>query len=430
MTIDPGTPDLAVTEPELAEDLERIRAERRRGMVGVALRDGIRYLVLIVLALIVLAPLYLTVLQALSPPLDYLHAGKPLHPVNVTWKDRSWVSGGAVSVIGRTIVVLLVLAMLQRSASSHDRWRAPGLVTPARVGAVVGGTVVIGIGSSFAWSSLLAKDGRTAVIVIVTILALAATQLVGHLEVERSRLGAAASAIGASAAIVAGTLVFFGANVWTQSWDKANMGRAMARSFAMAGAITVLQVVTAILAAYAFVFLRFPFKRLLFLLTIGTLLLPLEVTVLGNASTIRQLGWNDSIQGLVAPFAASAMGVFLIRQGFRGIPQDIRDATRLDGVGHLKFLFGWAVPLTRPVIASFTVIAALSAWNQYLWPRAVTDQASANTMQIALRTIISENLNDLNVPVAAALVSAVPVVILLIAFQRHIIRGLTAGAVK
>lgn len=419
------------TDPiDLDAELERIEAERRRGMVGVALRNGLRYLVLIALSVVVLAPLYLTVLQALSPPLDYIRAGKPLHPVNVDWQDRSWASGGAVSLIGRTLVILLVLAMLQRSASPHERWRAPGLLSPRRIASVVLGMIVIAVGSSLIWSSLLARDGRTAILVIVTTAALAASQLIGYLEVERGRLGALLSASGASLAIVAGTVVFFGANVWTRSWDSAHMGRAMTRSFAMAVAITVLQVLTSILAAYAFVFLRFPFKRLVFVIVIATLLLPLEVTLIGNAATIRQFGWEDTIQGLVAPFAASAMGIFLIRQGFRGIPQDIRDATRLDGVGHVKFLFGWAVPLSRPVIASFTVIAALSAWNQYLWPRAVTDQSSANTMQIALRTVISENLNDLNVPVATALVSAVPVVLLLIAFQKHIIRGLTAGAVK
>lgn len=419
------------TDPiDLDAELERIEAERRRGMVGVALRNGLRYLVLIALSVVVLAPLYLTVLQALSPPLDYIRAGKPLHPVNVDWQDRSWMSGGAVSLIGRTLVILLVLAMLQRSASPHERWRAPGLLSPRRIASVVLGMIVIAVGTSLIWSSLLARDGRTAILVIVTTAALAASQLIGYLEVERGRLGALLSASGASLAIVAGTVVFFGANVWTRSWDSAHMGRAMTRSFAMAVAITVLQVLTSILAAYAFVFLRFPFKRLVFVIVIATLLLPLEVTLIGNAATIRQFGWEDTIQGLVAPFAASAMGIFLIRQGFRGIPQDIRDATRLDGVGHVKFLFGWAVPLSRPVIASFTVIAALSAWNQYLWPRAVTDQSSANTMQIALRTVISENLNDLNVPVATALVSAVPVVLLLIAFQKHIIRGLTAGAVK
>ena len=182
--------------------------------------------------------------------------------------------------------------------------------------------------------------------------------------------------------------------------------------------------------ADAFVFLRFPFKKVLFALFMGTLLLPLEVTLVGNVAFIRQIHWIDTMQALVIPFAASALGTFLIRQGFRGLPPDIQDATKIDGYGHLSFLTKFAVPLTRPVIASFTVISALQAWNQYLWPRSVIQTDSANTLQIQLRTLISQNIAAANLTVAGALIAAVPVALLLVAFQRQIIRGLTAGAVK
>jgi sn-glycerol 3-phosphate transport system permease protein len=184
------------------------------------------------------------------------------------------------------------------------------------------------------------------------------------------------------------------------------------------------------MAAYAFVFLRFPFKRLIFALFMATLLLPLEVTLVGNVAVIRQLGWINSMQGLVLPFAASALGTFLIRQGFRGLPPEIQDATRLDGYGHVAFLTKFAVPLTRPVIASFTVISALQAWDQYLWPRSIIQDESVNTLQIQLRTLVSQNIAKSNLTVAGALVAAVPVAFVLVAFQRQIIRGLTAGAVK
>ncbi|HZB71868.1 MAG TPA: ABC transporter permease subunit, partial [Acidimicrobiales bacterium] len=117
-------------------------------------------------------------------------------------------------------------------------------------------------------------------------------------------------------------------------------------------------------------------------------------------------------------------------QGFRGVPPEIHDATRLDGYGHMAFLWRFAVPLTRPVIASFTVISALGAWNQYLWPQAVIDEGSRQTAQIRLRGIVGNEIANANEGVAAALIVALPVVILLIAFQRQIIRGLTAGAVK
>ncbi|MBP7630251.1 MAG: carbohydrate ABC transporter permease, partial [Acidimicrobiales bacterium] len=167
-----------------------------------------------------------------------------------------------------------------------------------------------------------------------------------------------------------------------------------------------------------------------FALFMATLLLPLEVTLIGNIALIRQLEWINTMQALVLPFTASAFGTFLIRQGFRGIPPEINDATRLDGYGHVAFLTKFAVPLTRPVIASFTVIAALGAWNQYLWPASVVSDDRYNTLQFQLRTIIGNNVANANVSIAAAMVAAVPVLVLLIAFQRQIIRGLTAGAVK
>ena len=133
---------------------------------------------------------------------------------------------------------------------------------------------------------------------------------------------------------------------------------------------------------------------------------------------------------MAVPFMATALGTFLIRQGFLGIPADIRDATRLEGYGHWAFLWKFAVPLTRPVIASFTVISFLTAYNQYLWPRAViTDTDNWATMQIALRGLTSTPETS-NIAVAGALVAAIPIVVLLILFSRQIVQGLTAGAVK
>jgi sn-glycerol 3-phosphate transport system permease protein len=217
---------------------------------------------------------------------------------------------------------------------------------------------------------------------------------------------------------------------FSQAWDRGNLGGAMLRSLVVTVAITGLQVVTSVLAAYAFAFLRFPFKRLVFAAFMATLLLPLEVTLLPNLHTMRDLGWFDSYQGLVAPFAAAAFGTFLIRQGFLGIPGEIRDAARLEGWSHMQFLVRFAVPLSRPVIASFTVISFISAFNQYLWPRAVTtDTENWATIQIALRALTSR-IEQSNIPVAGAVIAAVPIVIVLVLFQRHIVRGLTAGAVK
>ena len=204
--------------------------------------------------------------------------------------------------------------------------------------------------------------------------------------------------------------------------------------FLVSAVVTVIivagQLLTSILAAYAFTFLRFPFKRVLFALFMATLMLPIEVTLIPNVQTMRSLGWLNSYQGLTLPFLATALGTFLIRQGFRGIPRDLLDASQLDGFGHLAFLRRVAVPVTRPVVASFAVISFLAAWNQYTWPRAVVDQGNWETIQIGLKTVSLSTVEQNNLGFAAAILAALPILVLLIALQRQLVRGLTAGAVK
>lgn len=387
-----------------------------------------QYAVLVALSLLVLGPILLTVVQALSPPFRYVDAGLPLHPVEVAWKDRTWFDGGAASVVSRTFVVVVVLAWLQKVASRSGSWRA--LAAPSRLGSIILGAIVLTVGSGPVFSSLRDADGRSGPLLIGLVVAVAATQLWGFADGDRSAGMALVMAGFVGAGVAGAAILFVGPEVWTSTWAQYRLGPTMFRSLVMTVLITAMQVTTSILAAYAFVFLRFPFKRVLFALFMGTLLLPLEVTLVGNIATIRQLEWINTIQALVLPFGAFALGTFLIRQGFKGLPPELRDATRLDGYGHLSFLVRFAVPLTRPVVASFTVIAALAAWNQYLWPRAVIDSNEFNTLQIQLRAVAGADPAQANLAIATALVAAVPVVLVLIAFQRQIIRGLTAGAVK
>jgi sn-glycerol 3-phosphate transport system permease protein len=219
-------------------------------------------------------------------------------------------------------------------------------------------------------------------------------------------------------------------DVFSRAWSDAGMARAMTISAAVTLVIVAAQFLTSVLAAYSFAFLEFPLKRFMFAVVIGTLLLPIEVTLIANIRTIRDLGWLNSLPGLTFPFLATALGIFLIRQGFLGIPKELRDAATLDGFGHLGFLFRVAVPLAKPVIGSFLVISFLSAWNQYVWPRNATDTSDWQTAQIAMRTLTTERFSELNLASAGAIIAALPLVALLIFFQRQMVRGLTAGAVK
>lgn len=219
-------------------------------------------------------------------------------------------------------------------------------------------------------------------------------------------------------------------DIFSRAFSEGELGRRMWLSAIVTVIIAAAQLVTSILCAYAFAFLRFPFKRLVFVIFMATLMLPIEVTLIPNVTTIRNLDWLDSYQGLTVPFLATAFGIFLIRQGFMGIPRDLLDAAKLDGYGHFAFMARVAVPITRPVVASFGVISLLAAWNQYLWPRAVVTVSEWETVQIGLKSVAASNVEESNIGFAAAIIAAVPVLLLLIFLQRQLIRGLTAGAVK
>ena len=400
----------------------RSRARRRAGIAG-------QYAMLVALAALVLVPIAFSFIQALSPTTTYFNRGKPLHPVAVDWKDRTWFTGGTFSVVARTLVVVAALAWVQLRAAGGRVRNLSLLAAPRRLVAVAAGTVATALLAGATWGALFDRASTTAWWWLGAVAAVGATQLIGFADMRPRWRPLVVAAI-AGGAIVTIVVVVFGASVWNRGWDEGDLGSPMIRSLTITLLITGAQVVTSVFAAYAFAFLRFPFKTLIFAFFMATMLLPLEVTLLGNVQTIRELGWINSNAGLVLPFAAAAFGTFLIRQGFRGVPPEIYDAAKLDGYGHLQFLWRFAVPLTRPVIAAFVVISALGAWNQYLWPQAIIDDDRFQTSQIRLRTITGVEITNANVGIAAALIVALPVVLLLIAFSRQIIRGITAGAVK
>ena len=217
---------------------------------------------------------------------------------------------------------------------------------------------------------------------------------------------------------------------YSDAWNDGHMAKYLVNSFVVTTLITVGQVVTAVLAGYAFAFLEFPFKRTLFLVFLATLMVPFEVTVVTNLDTINHLGWYDTYQGLAVPFLATGFGAFLVRQSFLQIPRELSDAAALDGYGHWRFMTRVAVPLARPAIAALAVFGFLGAWNQYLWPLLATKDDRLRTVQIGLKHLRSTQLNDLNVTFAGAIIAVIPIVVLLLVFQKHLVRGLTAGAVK
>ena len=220
-------------------------------------------------------------------------------------------------------------------------------------------------------------------------------------------------------------------HTYPTAWTTGHLAVYLRNSAIQTFIIVAGQLVTSILAAYAFAFLEFPFKRTLFVVFLMTLMIPFEVTVATNLSTVSSLGWFNTFPGLTVPFLATGFGTFLLRQAFLQIPTDLKEAAQLDGYGNFRFLWSVAIPLARPAIAALGVFSFLAAWNQYLWPLLVTgNDNSIRTVQIGLKQLLNTQLDQINVSLAGTIIAIVPLIILLIIFQKQLVRSLTAGAVK
>jgi sn-glycerol 3-phosphate transport system permease protein len=219
-------------------------------------------------------------------------------------------------------------------------------------------------------------------------------------------------------------------DTYSRAWTNGHFGDYLVNSFIVTTIIVIGQLVTAIFAGYAFAFLEFPFKRTLFVVFLATLMIPFEVTIIQNLTTVTDLGLYNTYAGLAVPFLATGFGAFLMRQAFLQVPRDLQDAASLDGFGHWRFMTRVAVPLARPAVAALSVFAFLGAWNQYLWPLLVTKDEKFRTVQIGLKQLRATSIQDVNVTFAGVIIAALPLVILLLVFQKQLVRGLTAGAVK
>jgi sn-glycerol 3-phosphate transport system permease protein len=219
-----------------------------------------------------------------------------------------------------------------------------------------------------------------------------------------------------------------------QVFDAIPLGRQYLNSVLQAGIITLAQLVTSVLAAYAFVYLRMWGRRLLFALFLATLMVPAEAIIIPNYLTVAGWGLLRSAPGvlsaLVLPFLASAFGTFLLRQSFLQFPAELRDAARVDGCGHLRFLWRILLPLSRPTIAAVGVYVFLSAWNQFFWPLLVTNKPAQQTLQIGITQLQDAEAGNPGLVIAGVALSLLPTLLIVLFGQRYIVRGLTAGAVR
>ncbi|GAB3973991.1 carbohydrate ABC transporter permease [Plantactinospora veratri] len=211
------------------------------------------------------------------------------------------------------------------------------------------------------------------------------------------------------------------------------LGRFYLNSAVQAGVITLAQVVTSILAAYAFAFLRMPAKAATFGLFLATLMVPWEAIIIPNYLAISDWGLTRgglTYLGLVLPFLASAFGTFLLRQAFLQFPSELRDAAVIDGCGHWRLLWRVVVPLSKPSIAAVGVYVFLSAWNQYFWPLILIRDAEFQTLQIGISQLNDAEAAQPGLVLAGVALSLLPTLAVVVFGQRYIVRGLTAGALR
>ncbi len=194
--------------------------------------------------------------------------------------------------------------------------------------------------------------------------------------------------------------------------------------------ITVSQVITSALAAYAFARIEFFGRNFLFILYLATLVIPNQVTMLPLFLLVSRLGWIDTYQALVIPFLANAFAVFFLRQFFAGLPRELEDAARVDGAGRLRILMQIILPLARPALATITLFIFLSEWDSYLWPLIVTNTQAMRTLPIGLRFFVEESGAQLNYMMAGALMAVIPIILLFFAAQRQFIEGIAMTGTK
>lgn len=213
-------------------------------------------------------------------------------------------------------------------------------------------------------------------------------------------------------------------------FDALPMTRIVVNSLLVAVAATVLQLVTGAMAAYAFSRLRFRGKSVVFAAYLATLMVPLQVLVVPLFIQLTRLHLNDTYLALLAPSMASGFGVFLLRQAMDQVPRELDEAAVLDGANHVRILVSIVLPLVKPALATVAVLAFMASWNSYLWPLVVIRSPELMTLPLGLATLKGQFTTQWDVTMAGSVVSIVPIALLYLLAQRHVIAGFSHSGLK
>ncbi len=221
-------------------------------------------------------------------------------------------------------------------------------------------------------------------------------------------------------------------NNYIEAFNTANLGRLFLNTAYVGIVSTLLSLVITVLSAFAFARLEFKGKNTLFAALLATMMIPGELFTITNYLTVTQLGWMNSFYALIVPFLVSVFYIYLLRQNFLQIPNELYLAAKVDGTSDLKYLWKVMIPLSLPTLISITILKMMGAWNSYIWPRLVANDEAHQMITNGLRNAFTDSIGDVNYPVqmaAVALVSA-PLFLVFVFLRKYIMKGVSRSGIK
>ncbi len=219
---------------------------------------------------------------------------------------------------------------------------------------------------------------------------------------------------------------------YVDAFTTANLGTLFMNTMYVGLVSTILSLIITVLTAFAFARLEFKGKNALFAALLATMMIPGELFTITNYATVTQFGWINTYTVLIVPFLVSVFYIYLLRQNFLQIPNELYLAAKVDGTSDFKYLWKVMVPLALPTLISITILKMMGAWNSYIWPRLVANDEAHRMITNGLRNAFTETSGDVNYPVqmaAVALVSA-PLFLVFVFLRKYIMSGVSRSGIK
>jgi multiple sugar transport system permease protein len=220
---------------------------------------------------------------------------------------------------------------------------------------------------------------------------------------------------------------------YVQAFQKANLGQLFLNTVYVGLISTLLSLVITVLSAFAFARLEFKGRDSMFAFLLATMMIPGELFTITNYSTVKTIGWMNTFTALIVPFLVSVFYIYLLRQNFKQIPNELYLAAKVDGKSDMEYLLKVMVPLAMPSLVSITILKMMGAWNSYIWPRLVTTTDAYKLVTNGLRTAFNDEASGrINYPLqmAAVVIVSLPLFIIFVIFRKYIMRGVSRSGTK